>query len=756
MSGFACAASPAVIAAALGLSLAIGAIAVPAIWRRGPGRRGRRLTALGAALLGLLGLMAQPRGAIRADGSGRAVLLTPDEAEGGDALAGQGEGSGNHFLWVAHPGASSTGRGAAAGRDDSAGRADGAGRDDGASRHDGAGRDDDTDREHNVGEERGTGREHSVGEEHSVGRERGAGWENGAGWQNSAGWEVLADARSLWRREPWLRRLEVRGYGLDAADFAGFAGTIDRFAPPALPAGVMAALWPRRVPLGAPLAVQLRAAPATAGRVDLIGPGGVEAGADAAAARHGATLTVRPKAAGRLLYRLVVRDAAGGEIAGEPLDVAVEPSPPPRVLALFAAPSFENRALLRFLAGAGVPFAANLELTRGRAHVETSWPPAFGPPPSTAPPLGAATTLARCDVLLLDGRAWKALSPGERAAVAAAVESGLGVLLFDADPAQDEEDGFPVRSRPLAGAPGVAVPAAPAAAAQAERPAAPPTSTAAAQARTPVAPPPSTAAASAGTSMAPATSTAAAAPRASGASGTAAGREARLAWPGQEPLSALTLPSREITPAAGEEPLISSLEGHVVAARLRRGHGVVALSVVEESFPWALGADRQSYEAFWARLLGAVARADAAPTFVLPGGPILVDRPLDVTLLSPTPPGGRAPRVDLLEGESTSPLPLFAVGPGRFASRLWPRHEGWLRLVSTDGASAWLHAAGPRSWRTWQKAERIAATTARAAQPAAAGPDQPASSPRPWPRLPLYLLFLAGVSWLWFEERALS
>jgi hypothetical protein len=721
MSGFACAATPAVLAAALGMSLAIGAIALPAIWRRGPGRRGRRLAALAAALLGLLGLVAQPRGAIPAAGSGRAVLLTPDEAEGGNAAAGQGEGSGNHSLRVAHSDASGTNRGTATGRDD------------------GAGRDDGTGREHSVGEEPGAGRERGVGREHGVSWEHGAGGEEDAAWEHGAGWEVLPDARTLWRREPWLRRLEVRGYGLDAADFAGFTGAIDRFAPPALPAGVMAALWPRRVPLGAPLWVQLRAAPATAGRVDLIGPGGVEAGADAAAARRGATLTVRPKAAGRLLYRLVARDAAGGEIAGEPLDVAVEPAQPPRVLALFAAPSFENRALLRFLAGAGVPFVASLELTRGRAHVEASWPPAFGPPPSTAPPLGAATALARCDVLLVDGRAWKALSPGERAAVAAAVASGLGVLLFDADPAQGEEDGFPVRSRSLAGAPGVAATGAPAA-----------------QAGTSAAPAISTAAASAGTSMAPATSTAPAASEASGASGTAAGREARLAWPGQEPLSALTLPSREIAPAAGEEPLISSLEGHVVAARRRRGRGAVALSVVEESFPWALGADRQSYEAFWARLLGAVARADAAPSFVLPGGPILVDRPLDVTLLSPTPAGGKAPRVELLEGESTSPLPLFAVGPGRFASRLWPRHEGWLRLVSTDGASAWLHAAGPRSWRTWQKAERIAATAAtaaRAAQPAAAEPDQPGSTLRPWPRLPFYLLFLAGAGWLWFEER---
>jgi hypothetical protein len=648
MNGFSCNASPGTIAAAIAMAGAVGAIALPGIWRRGPrrygerGRRGAALVALAAALLGLVGLVVRPAGGIPPGDRGRAVLLTPGEDDGAVTGAGREDG-GRAALRVAH-----TGGGGRRG----AGAADG----------------------------------------------------GGAGDRGGAGWEVLPDARTLWRREPWLRRLEVRGYGLDAADFAGYEGAIDRFSPPALPAGVMAALWPRRVQLGAPLVVQLRAAPATTGRVDLIGPGGVEAGADAATARRGVTLTVRPKAAGRLLYRLVARNAAGGVIASEPLDVAVESPRPPRVLALFGAPSFENRALLRFLAAAQIPFAASLELTRGRAHVEASWRPAFGPPLAAAAPLTAAT-LARCDALLLDGRGWKALPPGERSVVGAAVLGGLGVLLFAADSAQDEEGGFLLRSRPLARA-----------------------------------------------ALAPTASAASAAPA----------REVRLTWPGQESLAPLALPSREIAPAAGEEPLIGYPEGPVVAARLRRGRGVVALSVVEESFPWTLGADRPSYEAFWARLLSAVARPDAAPTFVLPGGPLLADRPLDVALLSPAPssasaasgaPSAKAPSVELVAGDSALPVPLFAIGPGRFASRLWPRAEGWLRLVSTDGASAWLYAGGPRSWQSWQLAGRVAATAARAAQPATAELDLPAVTPRPWPRLPLYLLFLAGASWLWFEER---
>jgi hypothetical protein len=634
-------ASATTIAAAVALTVLVAAAALPAIWRRGGRGRGRRAAALAAALLGLLGLVLRPHGPAASSSEDRAVVATPGAAEAARGAAG--------------PAARGTAAAAAAdGETDAAAT--------------------------------------------------GGGYPLPVAVGGGGAWRPVPDARTLWRREPWLRRIEVRGYGLDAADFNGFQGTIERFTPPPLPAGVMAAAWPRHLALGAPLPVEARTAPATSGRLELHGPAGMEAAADAAQARRGAVLVAHPKVAGRFLYRLVVRDAAGGEVASEPLDVTVEPPRPPRIMARFAAPSFESRALLRFLGAAGVPFTASLDLTRGRARAESWWPAAFGAPPPAAPITAAG--LASCDALLLDGRSWRTLSPGERAAVAAAVAGGLGVLLFDADAAQGEERGYPLQSLALAGA------------------------------------------------------------------GGGASRDVRLAWPGEEPLAALGVPNRAMAPLAGAEPLLGEGEHRVLAARLRQGRGAWALSLVEDSFQWTLAAESLSYGALWSRLLGAVARPETAPRFVLAAGPVLIDRPLDVTLLAPGAARGMAPRIEIVEAgaddkadagtdgkvgagagaEPPVPLPVIATASGRYAVRLWPRREGWLRLTSSAGAVAWVYACGPRAWATWSLAERGAATARRAGQPAT-GTGSARRADRPWPRVPFYLLFLAGAALLWFEER---
>ncbi|HVT60784.1 MAG TPA: hypothetical protein VHR45_20600 [Thermoanaerobaculia bacterium] len=614
------AASPVTIAGALVLAGAVALLGALGIWRGGAGWRGWRLAALAAALLGLLGLVLSPWRATPA-ASGRAVLITAGAHRAVDEVNAIDAAVALDAL-------------------DALGALDPIDAVDAADAQD-----------LRLREPGGGGR-----------------------------WQALPDARTLWRREPWLRRLEVRGYGLEPGDLDGFAGAIERFDPPALPPGVMAALWPRRLRLGEPLLVEARVAPATTGRLELRGPGGVEADADAAAARRGVTLSTVPRAPGHLLYHLVVRDSRRRELASEPLDVTIEPPRPPAVLALLGAPSFDSQALLRWLTGAGVPFVARQELTRGRARVAALWSPDLGGQPPAAP-LEAAS-LARFDALVIDGRSLQAISPRERAALGAALDAGLGILLFDADPARGEEAGFDLRSRPL---PGTA-------------------------------------------------------------------RAARLRWPGQEPLPALTVPSREIVPQPEVEPLVWDGDRHVLAARTSRGRGWIARSLIDDSFHLRFDSGAHAYDALWGRLLGAVARPEASPRFVLPAGPALVDRPLDLELVAL---GERAPSAEVADGPRVSPLPVYATGPGRFAARLWPRHEGWLRLTASGasgGATAWIHASGGRSWDTWRRAARIAATSTRAAAPAAGRPPA-AVAPRPWPRLPFYALFLGGAGCLWLLER---
>jgi hypothetical protein len=608
-------ASPVMALAALALGAVVAALGMAGIRRGGAARRGGRIAALAAALLGLLGLVLQPWRAAPPP-AGRAVLITPGAGgpAGGLRLV-EGDGGG-------------------------------------------AGR-------------------------------------------------MLPDARTLWRNQPGLRRLEVRGYGLAEEDFEGFQGVVERFEPPALPPGVTAALWPRRLTLGAALRVEARVSPATVGRLELAGPGGVEAEVDAAAARGGATLTTVPRAAGRLLYRLVVRGSDRRELASEPLDVTVEPARPPAVLALFGAPGFEQQALLRWLAASGVPFVAREELTRGRARVAALWPASAGPQPRIS--ALSAAGLARFDAVVADGRSFQALSPHERAELWAAIDAGLGLLVIDADPGAGEERGLPLRSR---------------------------------------------------------------------AAGGGAAREERLRWPGEEPLPALEVPGREIVREPAQPPevesLVSDAAGRALAARVRRGRGWFALSLITASYPLRHDAGERGYGALWARLLGAVARPDPSARFELPMGPVPVGRPAQVELLAPSaaPPPGEAtqgagtsipavaPRVEVMEGGEIAKIPIFPAGKERFAVRLWPRREGWLRLSiergtgTMSGVTAWIHASGGKSWDVWEKAARLAATYEQAGPRAATPPQTPASDlRRPWPRWPLYVLFLCGAGLLWLMER---
>jgi hypothetical protein len=279
---------------------------------------------------------------------------------------------------------------------------------------------------------------------------------------------------------------------------------------------------------------------------------------------------------------------------------------------------------------------------------------------------------------VMDGRSFARLSGQERNLLDAAIRQGLGLLLFDAEPA--EERGLGISSRAL---------------------------------------------------------------------GNAAERDVQIRWPGQTPLPTLTVPNREIAARSGAVPWIYDGEGRTLAARERRDHGWIGLSLLTGTYHLALVGPRRDFAALWARLMGGVARAESGARFIEPVGPVIVDRPLDLTLWSPSP---TPPRILAGDAVERYDLPVDRVGGGWFASRFWPRHAGWIRLLSSNGAATWIYASSAERWRTWRQARRIAATREREAIPQPATEGLPARV-GPWPRWPFYALFLAGVGLLWLRER---
>lgn len=228
--------------------------------------------------------------------------------------------------------------------------------------------------------------------------------------------ERVPDLATALRRYPATRTLHVVGAGLVARDRTAVQGRALRFHPSPLPAGLVELQHPDAVAAGRSFAVRGRAHAPGGGSVELLDPAGrlqqrAPFDSEGAFELHGST-----RSAGLASYRLRLRDARARAIEELPLPLQVLPARRLQVLALAGAPNAELKLLRRWALDAGIALDTRIELGAGLQIA------------SRAPSLDAAS-LDRLDLLLLDERSWRALGTGQRAAVMAAVDRGLGLLL---------------------------------------------------------------------------------------------------------------------------------------------------------------------------------------------------------------------------------------------------------------------------------------------------------------------------------------
>lgn len=143
---------------------------------------------------------------------------------------------------------------------------------------------------------------------------------------------------------------------------------------------------------------------------------------------------------GEFLFGLRLLDADGALVEALMLPVVVRREPPPRLLLLAGGPQPELKFLRRWATDAGLPLASRITLRDELALGELTLTP---------------TELGQSDVLILDERSWASLSEQEQAAIIAAVEQGLGVLLRVTGPLPERVAeqwarlGFTVQAAPL-------------------------------------------------------------------------------------------------------------------------------------------------------------------------------------------------------------------------------------------------------------------------------------------------------------------
>lgn len=238
----------------------------------------------------------------------------------------------------------------------------------------------------------------------------------------------------------------------------------------------------------------------------------------------------------------------------------------------------------------------------------------------------------------------------------------------------------------------------------------------------------------------------------------------RAAWPGTAPAPPLTVDALALSPRRGLEPLVAAEADRALTGRRSHGAGFVGVSLLHDTYRWVLEGEAPAHRAYWSHVASALARPDpTAPTCQLPAGPVLIDQPLALVLTT----SQGEPQILLFdEEEEGMPLALRqAASEGfRWQATVWPRQEGWHRLVlsgrsdllsgTENGEPVCSFYAQPSSgWLAWQQQRRRDETRQRHLLGPAPDTSPTVTRLRPWPRLAPYLALLAALGFLWLGER---
>ncbi len=225
------------------------------------------------------------------------------------------------------------------------------------------------------------------------------------------------DLASALRAYPDTRQLQVIGHGLPARDRDVARGYGLRFEPAALPDGLVELDAADTLAEGALWRISGRLIGAAV-RVELLDPADMRVATSSVDA-HGRFLLQTPaRTAGRSVFQLQLLAADGSVLERSPLPLLTVPGQPLRIGLLAGAPNAELKYVRRWAEDAGLVLDSRIMLSR-----------AIGVEEGDASSVLDPARLAATDLLILDERAWAALSGSEQQALRTAIDDGLGVLL---------------------------------------------------------------------------------------------------------------------------------------------------------------------------------------------------------------------------------------------------------------------------------------------------------------------------------------
>ena len=230
----------------------------------------------------------------------------------------------------------------------------------------------------------------------------------------------VPDLATALRRYPTPARIRIIGQGLTPRDQSPLPVPVEFSAPP-LPRGLIDLALPEPTAPGATFVVGGQVGTLPAGIVELVDPADVVVDRARTTSGERFALMAAARAPGLALFDLRLRDPSGAVVERIAVPVETLAPTPSRVFVLAGAPSAETKYLKRWAEESGVALTLDIDVGGGIQ---------LGDAPV---PLNAAT-LDRLDLVILDDRRWEGLAGGQRAALAAAVSNGMGLLLRPTGP----------------------------------------------------------------------------------------------------------------------------------------------------------------------------------------------------------------------------------------------------------------------------------------------------------------------------------
>lgn len=235
-----------------------------------------------------------------------------------------------------------------------------------------------------------------------------------------AGASRVPDLATALRRYPTPARVTILGQGLTPRDQSPLPVPV-AFAPTPLPPGLVELSTPEPTAPGATFVVGGQVGALAAGAVELVDPADEIVDTARVTAGERFALMAAARAPGLALFTLRLRDPSNAVVEQIAVPVETLVQTPPRVLVLAGAPGAETKYLKRWAEDSGIELTVDIDVGGGIQ---------LGDPPL---PL-TARTFNDLDLVVLDDRRWEAMGGGQRAALTAAVNGGMGLLLRPTGP----------------------------------------------------------------------------------------------------------------------------------------------------------------------------------------------------------------------------------------------------------------------------------------------------------------------------------